>query len=201
MSWRSIGNWIESPRRLIGEASSSPNPFRDDGTGFAGIEASFFAFQAKEQVMGLLIEADALVAKRLFFPVIVRICGLTRVSQYGFASYATVLSLLCIVPLVMIGRAHGDDLGEIVILGLVALMLAYHALRPELVRPSRGFWRALMWAMVALNLISCLRGEVGVTALLMWSFQLFAEYALLIGPIPPLRAKKRKRIAEAQDSN
>ncbi len=141
--------------------------------------------------MNIFREADALAARKLFFPIIIQICRLAGISQYAFASYATVLSLLCIVPLVMEGGSDANRIFQFVMLAIVALMLVYHAMRPAIIRPSRGFWRAFAWAMVALNVLDYIVDDFRPYSLLMWLFMLFGEYALLIGTIPPDETKKR----------
>jgi hypothetical protein len=152
-------------------------------------------------MMRMLREIDVLVAKRFFFPVIVWICRRTGVSQYGFASYAAVLSLLCIVPLIVNRGTDSMTLGQLILLGLVGVMLAMHAMRPEMVRRSRGYMRAFIWSMIALNTIDLLSGDFRIYALLLWTFQLFAEYALMIDRIPPAQPKTRKaRAAKAHSS-
>jgi hypothetical protein len=143
-------------------------------------------------MMRMLRQIDVLVAKRFFFPIIVWICRRTGVSQYGFASYAAVLSLLCIVPLIVKRGADAMTIGQFILLGLVGAMLAVHAMRPEMVRRSRGLMRAFIWSMIALNTIDYLTGNFRIYALLLWTFQLFAEYALMIDHIPPAQTKTRK---------
>lgn len=145
--------------------------------------------------MRTLQEIDVLVAKRFFFPIIVWICRRTGVSQYGFASYAAVLSLLCIVPLIVKSGINANMTGQFLLLALVGVMLATHAMRPEMIRRSRGFMRAFIWSMIVVNLIDYLIGNFRIYALLIWTFQLFAEYALMIDRIPPSAAKKRKAAA------
>jgi hypothetical protein len=145
----------------------------------------------------MLMEADAFLARKLFFPIIIGICRLTGTTQYGFASYASVLSALCIAPLIMAGGSGASLLAQSVVLAAVATMVAYHAMHPEMVRRPRGFWRGFTWAMIGLNILQASTGKFQLYALLMWVFQLFAEYALMIDTIPPLEAIERRSASKA----
>ena len=149
----------------------------------------------------VLMEVDVFVAKKVFFPIIIAVCRLTRVTQYGLASYASVLSVLCIVPLIMARGSGASLLGQSLVLAVVATMLAYHAMHPELMRRPRGFWRAFAWAMVALNILDAFTSKLQLYALLMWVFQLFAEYALMIDTIPPLEAEKPRTASKASTAS
>ena len=150
--------------------------------------------------MNSLREADAWAARRLFFPLIFRVCRLTRISQYEFAGYAAVLSLLCFVPLLLGGRVWPIPTGTLVLLGIVGIMIANHGLRPEVLRRPIAFWRAYIWLMIALNVIGYFTESFRPYGLLLWVFQQFAQYALLIDTLPPAPGAERRSRRDEKES-
>lgn len=154
--------------------------------------------------MSIFSRADQWAAKRLFFPVIVKVCQLTKVDQYQFASYCFVASLLFLVPPLM---SVGSFALQVIGLLFITLILVVKALTMGLdqftTRGSSGFWRGLGWAMIALGLFEYLVGtfdKLDSYALAFWLLHQFAEYARMIDTIPPTKKKQKvRKLTEAKN--
>lgn len=130
----------------------------------------------------MLTEIDHWIGRTLFVPPIIKLCQLTRQSQYAVSRLFWVIAALD-------GFYRAETLvGSILFAGLSLLMIFTASLRADL--PARSFlwFRTLALALLALDLIAgAATGEwAGVE---FWVFVLIAEYAATIETIPPRETK------------
>lgn len=147
---------------------------------------------------------DAWMGKTLFHPIIIRVCQKTGITQYRFALYGWIITLLTILSI----RPHGW-LGwffyPIFVLIAVAQMYAVTQWPDHKLESSSDSigWRILWWACLLLDLKSVfLEGDPHFYVPLGDVSALFALYAKTIKTIPPLEEKKRanERLAPAHRS-
>jgi hypothetical protein len=127
---------------------------------------------------------DLWVGKTLFLPPIIKICQLTRQSQYAISRL-----LWFIVALDQLRLA--DTLGQQVIAGLFSLVMMITAsLRADMPAFSMMWFRLLALVLLVLDIGHGVRsGEwAGIET---WLIILFAEYAVTIRTIPPADSARK----------
>ncbi len=131
----------------------------------------------------MLTNLDAWLAKTLFVPPIVKLCQLTRQSQFA-------VSRLFWFIAAMDGFYRADTLLSSIIFGVLSIIMMLTAsLRAD--SPTRSSFWMRMFALFLL-IIDLIGGAVtGKWAgAEFWLFVLIAEYAATIRTIPPLDAKR-----------
>lgn len=129
-----------------------------------------------------ITEIDHWIGRRLFVPPIIKLCQLTRQSQYAVSRLFWLIAALD-------GFYRAETLvGSVIFAGLSFLMMFTASLRADL--PARSFllFRMLALVFLVLDLLAAaVTGEwAGVE---FWLFVLIAEYAATIETIPPRETK------------
>ncbi len=133
-----------------------------------------------------LIAIDLWVGKTLFVPPIIKLCQITRQSQYAVSRlfwFITALDQLRIAT----------TLTSQIIAGLFSLfMMVTASLRADMPAMSMRWFRMIALAFLLLDILSgVMSGRWrGVE---IWIFVLIAEYAATITTIPPQESKKGAR--------
>jgi hypothetical protein len=131
----------------------------------------------------MLTKFDVWLGKTLFVPPIVKLCQLTRQSQYAVSRLFWFIAALD-------GFYRADTLLGFVIFGALSLFMMVNAsLRAD--SPTRSAFWMRMFAFFLL-IVDLLAGALtGAWAgAEFWFFVLIAEYAATIRTIPPLEAKR-----------
>jgi len=139
----------------------------------------------------MLEKFDLWLGKTLFVPPIIKLCQLTRQSQFAVSRLFWFIAALD-------GFYRADTLLSSVIFGVLSLvMMVTASLRAD--SPTRSSFWMRMIAVLLLGL-DLLGGAVTGTwaGVEFWFFVLIAEYAATIRTIPPLEAKRESAgVAEA----
>jgi hypothetical protein len=131
-----------------------------------------------------MIEFDVWIGKTLFVPPIIKLCQVTRQSQYAVARL-----LWFVVALDQLRIA--TTLGSQIIAGLFSLAMMFSAsLRADMPHFSMRWFRMMALAFLVLDLVSSIRSGQW-KGIEIWLLVLFAEYAATIDRIPPDEARKR----------
>jgi hypothetical protein len=129
-------------------------------------------------------EIDRWIGKTLFLPPIIKLCQLTRQSQFAVSRLFWFMAALD-------GFYRADTLFSSILWGgMSILMMVSASRRADTPTGSFMFFRLLAVAMLVFDLV---RGvTTGAWAgVEFWLFVVVAEYAATIRTIPPLRGTKR----------
>lgn len=141
-----------------------------------------------------MIDLDVWIGKTLFVPPIVKICQVTRQSQYAVSRlfwFITALDQLRIAT----------SLTSQIIAGLFSLFMMFTAsFRADLPAFSMRWFRMMALALLVLDVVSSLASGRwrGVE---IWVLVLFAEYAATITNVPPAEDRKRAANLKAREAN
>ena len=137
----------------------------------------------------LLDSVDHWIGRTLFVPPIIKLCQLTRQSQYA-------VSRLFWFIAAMDGFYRADTLFASILFGAMSvLMMITASLRADMPTRSSMWFRMLALLFFVMDLIGgAATGEWAGTEF--WLFVLIAEYAAAIRTIPPLESKKAVPRAE-----
>ncbi|ATE65571.1 hypothetical protein [Rhizorhabdus dicambivorans] len=133
-----------------------------------------------------LVDFDVWVGKTLFVPPIIKLCQITRQSQYAVSRllwFVTALDQLRIAT----------SLTSQIIAGLFSLFMMFTAsFRADMPAFSMRWFRMFALAFLVLDVAAGLIGNdwKGVE---IWLFVLFAEYAATITNIPPAENREKSR--------
>jgi hypothetical protein len=149
------------------------------------------ALGSSRYVTGMAVaKIDLWVGKTLFVPPIVKLCQLTRQSQYAVSRLFWFIAALD-------GLYRAETLfGSLVWGGLSLVMMLSAAWRADTPTSSFRFFRMLALALLILDLAGgAVTGEWAGAAF--WVFVLFAEYAAIIRTIPPRESRRAAAKASA----
>lgn len=138
----------------------------------------------------MLTTFDAWLAKTIFVRPIIKLCELTRQSQFAVSRLFWFIAVLD-------GFYHADTLLSSIIFGLLSLVVLFMAsLHAD--TPTRSF----IWTRMIALLLLIIDIGTGVAAgawagVELWFFVLVAEYAATIRTTPPL-ADKRTGVTAAE---
>jgi hypothetical protein len=130
-----------------------------------------------------LAKLDHWIGKNLFVPPIVKLCQLTRQSQYA-------VSRLFWFIAAMDGFYRAETLFASVLFGVLSLvMMVTASLRADMPTRSSMWFRMFALAFLILDLATgAVTGEWAGTEF--WLFVLIAEYAATIRTLPPRESEK-----------
>lgn len=140
-----------------------------------------------------MVDIDVWVGKTLFVPPIIKLCQLTRQSQYAISRlfwFITALDQLRIAT----------SLTSQIIAGLFSLfMMVTASLRADIPAFSMRWFRIVALVFLLLDVFSgVVSGEwKGVE---IWVLVLFAEYAATITHIPPSERKRESRATRTSEA-
>ena len=137
------------------------------------------------------IEIDHWIGRTLFVPPIVKLCQLTRQSQFAVSRLFWLIAALD-------GFYRADSWFSAALFGgMSILMLVTASLRADMPTRSSLWFRMMGLLFLALDIMEgAVRGSwLGVE---FWIFVLIAEYAATIRTIPPAESPKRAAAAEAR---
>ena len=140
-----------------------------------------------------LIDLDVWLGKTLFVPPIIKLCQITRQSQYAMSRlfwFITALDQLRIAT----------SLTSQIIAGLFSLFMMFTAsFRADMPAFSMRWFRMMALALLVLDVLSSLRSGQwkGVE---IWVLVLFAEYAATIINVPPADNTKREADLKAREA-
>lgn len=137
----------------------------------------------------LLEVIDQWIGRTLFLPPIVKLCQLTRQSQFA-------VSRLFWFIAAMDGFYRAETLFGSILFGVLSLaMMVTASLRADMPTRSSMWFRMLALLFLSIDIVAgATTGEwAGIE---FWLFVLIAEYAASIRTIPPLEKKKPVREAE-----
>jgi len=143
--------------------------------------------------MLLIRKFDMWIGKTLFVPPIIKLCHLTRQSQYAISRLFWFMAMLS-------GLYRADSVLDYTIFGLGSfLMMLTASLRAD--QPTDSWLGFRMICLVALILklpAAAMTGQwLGMEY---WLFILIAEYAATIRTLPPRETKeKARKLAEAKE--
>lgn len=130
-----------------------------------------------------LTSIDLWIGKKLFVPPIIKLCQLTRQSQFAVSRLFWFIAALD-------GFYRAETLlGSILFGGMSIVMMVTASLRADMPTGSLIWFRMLALALLALDLVqAAATGEwSGVE---FWILVLIAEYAATIRTIPPIENKR-----------
>jgi len=134
-----------------------------------------------------ITEIDLWLGRTLFVPPIIKICQVTRQSQYAVSRllwFITALDQLRIAT----------TLATQIIAGLFSLFMIYTAsLRADMPAFSMRWFRMLALGLLLLDVVSSL-GSGEWRGVEIWVIVLFAEYAATIDRIPPDDRKAARKL-------
>jgi hypothetical protein len=141
--------------------------------------------------LNFLTQFDLWIGKNLFVPGIIKLCQLTKQSQFAVSRLFWFIAALD-------GFYRADTLIASILFGVLSLvMMVTASLRADV--PTRSFiwFRLLAVALLGFGILGgAMSGEwAGVE---FWIFVLIAEYAATIQTIPPIEDKKAARSAQAR---
>jgi len=126
---------------------------------------------------------DFWIGKTLFVPPIVRLCQLTRQSQYAISRLFWFIAALD-------GFYRAETLFSSIVFGVLSLiMMVTASMRADSPTISSVWFRMLALALLALDLAKGFATD-DWAGCEFWLFVLVAEYAATIRTIPPLEQKK-----------
>lgn len=140
-----------------------------------------------------LVDFDIWIGKTLFVPPIIKVCQLTRQSQYAVSRlfwFVTALDQLRIAT----------SLTSQVIAGLFSLFMMFTAsFRADMPAFSMRWFRMVALAFLMLDVFAgVISGDwKGVE---IWLFVLFAEYAATITNVPPAETRETSRALHHRDA-
>lgn len=141
---------------------------------------------------------DLWIAKKMFFPPIVRACQFLNWDQYQFAGYATVVAMLMWVPVILTYGIVGQTLMFTITIAMIALI----GWTGRLQSGPRGYWRAVAWFFMSFDTLAAVTGVGAVTGdrwrALAWFTMLWVEYAFMIDRIPPLETHEKADVRAAE---
>lgn len=140
-----------------------------------------------------LINIDRWIGQTLFVPPIIKLCQLTRQSQFA-------VSRLFWFIAAMDGFYRADTLVSSVLFGVMSLfMMLTASLRADMPTRSSVWFRMFALAFLGLDLIKgAVTGAWSGTEF--WVFVLIAEYAASIRTVPPREGRKAAKAAEVRSS-
>jgi hypothetical protein len=143
-----------------------------------------FAARAKSVSMSAVAKLDFWIGKTLFVPPIVKLCQLTRQSQYAISRLFWFVAALD-------GFYRADTLFSSVLFGALSLvMMVTASLRADLPTRSSMWFRMFALVFLILDLVTgAVTGAWAGTEF--WLFVLIAEYAATIKTLPPREKEKR----------
>ena len=132
----------------------------------------------------ILFSIDSWIGRTLFVPPIIKLCQLTRQSQFAVSRLFWFIAALD-------GFYRAESLVSSVLFGLMSIvMMVTASLRADMPTRSSVWFRLLALGFLILDLISAVAtGKWSGTEF--WIFVLIAEYAASIRTVPP-REKKKK---------
>ena len=132
-----------------------------------------------------LINLDRWIGQTLFVPPIIKLCQLTRQSQFAVSRLFWFIAALD-------GFYRADTLFSSVLFGVMSIVMMLTAsLRADMPTRSSMWFRMLALAFLVLDIITGAgTGEWEGTEF--WVFVLIAEYAASIRTVPPRESKKKK---------
>ena len=136
---------------------------------------------------------DFWIGKHLFVPPIIKLCQLTRQSQFAIARLFWFIAALD-------GLYRADTLLGAVIFGVLSVvMMLTAALRADMPTHSTLWFRMLALALLGIDILTGLASGkwAGVE---FWVFALIAEYAGTIRTIPPTATRRLKAARTAETS-
>jgi hypothetical protein len=137
-----------------------------------------------------LTNFDAWIGKTLFVPPIVRLCQVTRQSQYAVSRLFWFVAALDQLRL-------ADTLAGQIIAGLFSLfMMVTASLRADMPAYSLIGFRLLAMVLLILDIARGI-GAGHWEGVEIWVLILFAEYAATIRTIPPSETKRSSRLSPA----
>jgi hypothetical protein len=140
---------------------------------------------------------DEWMAKRVFSPIIIRVCQWTKTNQYVFADYAMVMAVFCFAGVSAQMIEFGLYVVGFIFAAISVAVLALSAFFIGTPRPPSSFWRAFGWVLLALTALEIFLGVANRQfTIMIWIFHQFAQYARLIDSIPP-REEENKKVAHA----
>jgi hypothetical protein len=130
-----------------------------------------------------LAKLDHWIGKNLFVPPIVKLCQLTRQSQYAVSRLFWFVAALD-------GFYRADSLFSSVLFGVLSLvMMVTASLRADMPTQSSMWFRLFALAFLILDLVTgAATGKWAGTEF--WLFVLIAEYAATIRTLPPRETEK-----------
>lgn len=136
----------------------------------------------------IFAKIDAWIGKTLFIPPIVRLCQLTRQTQFAVSRLFWFIAALD-------GFYRAETLLSSVLWGgMSVVMMITAARRADSPTSSFMFFRLLALVFLALDFAkAAATGEWA--GLEFWMFVLIAEYAATIRTVPPAEVAKRKAVA------
>jgi hypothetical protein len=140
-----------------------------------------------------LARLDLWIGKTLFLPPIIKLCQLTRQSQFAVARLFWFIAALD-------GLYRAETvLGAVIFGALSVVMMLTAALRADRPTNSTLWFRMFALAFLLIDIVSgAVTGKwAGVE---FWLFALIAEYAGTIRTIPPLPTTERSRAAKTEPS-
>ncbi|HEX9955109.1 MAG TPA: hypothetical protein VGB48_07840 [Allosphingosinicella sp.] len=140
-----------------------------------------------------LAKVDHWIGKHIFEPPIIKLCQVTRQTQFAVARLFWFIAALD-------GFYRADSLLGSIIFGVLSVVMMITAsLRADMPTHSSLPFRMLALALLAMDVVTgvALAKWAGVE---FWLFALVAEYAGTIRTIPPRETKKRKAVPSAQPS-
>jgi hypothetical protein len=131
----------------------------------------------------MLTKLDTWLGKTLFVPPIIKLCQLTRQSQFAISRLFWFIAALD-------GFYRADTLLGSVIFGVLSLvMMVTASLRADLPTRSSFWMRMIALLLLAIDLLAGAATGIWAGAEF-WFFVLIAEYAATIRTIPPLSEKR-----------
>lgn len=142
----------------------------------------------------VLRKFDLWIGKTLFIPPIVKLCHLTRQSQYAVSRLFWFMAMLS-------GLYRADTAADYLIFGMGSFfMMLTASLRADHPTASWFWFRMVAFLGLAMRLGSAIAGA-SLIGIEYWLFILFAEYAATIRTLPPRESgKKLRNLAEAHES-
>lgn len=141
-----------------------------------------------------LAEIDQWIGKTLFIPPVIKLCQITRQSQFA-------MSRLFWFAAACDGLYRSETLVQSIFFGVICIAaMLTAALRADFPTQSMMPFRLFSVGLLIFDIIEGV-GKGDLTGAEFWIFVLFAEYASTIRTIPPSQNEKRKRTgASAQSS-
>lgn len=140
----------------------------------------------------MLAQIDLWIGKTLFVPPIVKLCQITRQSQFAVSRLFWFIAALD-------GFYRADTMFGSVLFGALSIfMMLTASLRADMPTSSSMMFRMLALAFLILDVIGGVVGGEWLGAEF-WVFVLIAEYAATIRTIPPLEVKEGQS-AKAADA-
>ena len=141
----------------------------------------------------ILTNLDQWIGKTLFLPPIVKLCQLTRQTQYAVSRLFWFIAALD-------GFYRADTLFSSVLFGVMSLvMMVTASRRADMPTVSFVWFRMLALLFLALDLVA--GAATGAWAgVEFWLFVLIAEYAATIRTLPPRETRKERKAAAGSAS-